>query len=212
MSNFTKTLRCQTAANLALIAVAVMTPSLSHANDGAFDGFKAGIQAGWEKRSIDENVLPQSLNVTLDDDSSKFAYGGYVGYDRQIGDIVIGAEAAFNPNGATLNADIPGNGSIEIDSKWSVDFTGRAGVAVSPKVLVYGRVGWGVNRNTIRGFATGNSQALASETSNDDGLIFGGGAEFVLNNRLSLRAEYRRGEFGGSLSRDQILSGLTVRF
>ena len=212
MSKFMKTSRIKTAAHLTVIAVAMTSPTLSYANDGAFDGFKAGVQAGWEKRSIDEVVLPGSLNVTLEDDTSKFSYGGFVGYDRQIGDVVIGAEVAFNPNGATLNATIPGSGSIEVDSKWSADFTARAGVVVAPKILVYGRLGYGVNRNTIRGFAAGNSQPLASETSNDDGIIYGGGAEYLLNDRISVRAEYRRGDFGGSLSQDQIMSGLTVRF
>lgn len=197
---------------LTAIGTAFTTPAQAQKAEEKFNGFTAGVQAGWERRSIDETVLPGTLDVRLSDKSDGFAYGGFVGYDHQFDNIVIGVEAGFSPNGKTLNAAVPGGGSIELDSKWSADLSVRAGVTITPQLLAYGRVGYGINRYRVRGFTAGSAAPAASDSATGEGVILGGGLEYALNRNMSLRAEYRRKEFDGSLSSDQVLSGVTFRF
>lgn len=187
------------------------TAAQAQSDDEHFNGVTVGVQAGWEDRKIDATVLPDTLNTTLDDKRSGLAYGGYLGYDHQFENFVVGVEAGFSPNGKTLNAAVPG-GSIELDSKWNADVSVRAGVTVTPRLLAYGRVGYALNRYRINGFATGNGTPVASESETADGIMFGGGLEYAATDRASFRAEYRRKELDGSLSSNQILGGVTLRF
>lgn len=191
----------------------VLSPTAAQAqsNDEHFNGVSVGVQAGWEDRKIDATVLPDTFNTTLDGKRDGVTYGGYVGYDHQFENFVLGVEAGFSPDGRTLNAAVPG-GSIELDSKWSADVSVRAGVVVSPRLLAYGRVGYALNRYRINGFTTGNSTPVASESETADGIMFGGGVEYAATDGFSLRAEYRRKELDGSLSSNQILGGVTLRF
>ncbi|BDW80851.1 hypothetical protein MACH24_02890 [Erythrobacter sp. Dej080120_24] len=197
------------AASLAMLATA--SPTHAQSSDEHFQGVTIGAQAGWEDRTIDATVLPDTLNTALDDSRDGFAYAGYVGYDHQLDRFVIGVEAGFAPGGKTLRADIPG-GSIELDSKWSADLSVRGGVTVTERLLAYGRVGYALNRYRIRGFATGTTAPVASDGETADGVIFGGGLEYALSDNASVRAEYRRKELDGSLSSNQVLGGVTLRF
>ncbi|QIG78678.1 outer membrane protein [Stakelama tenebrarum] len=195
----------------AFVALITTPPARAQSDGEYFNGVAIGAQAGWEDRRIEETVLPATLNTTLSDRRAGFAYGGYAGYDHQFENFVLGVEAGFSPNGKTLRADIPG-GTIELDSKWNADFSVRAGIAVQPRVLVYGRVGYALNRYRISGFATGNTTPVASEGETVDGVLFGGGVEVAVSRNASVRAEYRHRKLDGSLSSNQALGGLTLRF
>lgn len=198
---------------MAAIAVLGLAASPAHAqsNEEHFEGVSIGVQAGWEERSINETVLPSTINATLDDKSDGLAYAAFAAYDHQFDNIVVGVEAGFAPNGRTLNAALPG-GSIELDSKWSADLTARVGVTVTPRLLAYGRAGYGINRTRISGFVDGQMGPVESESATSDGFIFGGGLEYALTGNASVRAEYRRKEFDGSLSSNQVLAGVAFRF
>ncbi len=197
---------------LAIFAAGLATPAHAAAStERNFDGFAIGAQAGWEERRIDATVLPDTIDAVLADRSDGVVVGGYIGYDHQFDGIVIGVETGFSPNGRTLNADLPG-GSIELDSKWSADFSVRIGATLTPRLLAYGRIGYGLNRYRIRGYVDGQTDPAASSSETADGVIFGGGLELALNPDFSVRAEYRRKEFDGSLSSDQVLGGVTFHF
>ena len=203
-------LRVTTMAAIALAGFAA-TPAQAQSSDENFPGVSIGVQAGWEERSINETVLPATVNATLRDKSDGVAYAAFAAYDHQFHNIVIGVEAGFAPNGQTLNAALPG-GSIELDSKWSADLTARVGVTVTPRLLAYGRAGYGINRTRISGFVDGQTGPVESESATSDGFIFGGGFEYALTGNASVRAEYRRKEFDGSLSSNQVLAGVAFRF
>lgn len=195
-----------------IITTTFGSSALAQSSEDYFHGIKAGAQIGWEQRKIDETILPGSLNVRLNDKETDFSYGFFAGYDHQFEKFVIGGEVDINPDGATLNAPVTTGGSIELDSKWSASATARVGYLVTPQLLAYGRVGYSMNRYRIRGFAAGDNTPIASENETADGVVFGGGAEYAFNRHLSVRAEYRRNELDGSLSSNQVLSGLTYRF
>lgn len=198
---------------VAAIALTGLVASAAHAQSGDehFEGVSVGVQAGWEERSINETVLPATVNATLNDKSDGFSYAAFAAYDHQFDNFVIGVEAGFSPNGRTLTAALPG-GSIELDSKWSADLTARAGVTITPQLLVYARGGYGINRTRISGFVNGQAGPVESDSATSDGFIFGGGLEYAVTGNASVRAEYRRKEFDGSLSSNQVLAGVAFRF
>lgn len=195
-----------------IAGVAFASPAHSQPSQKYFDGIAIGAQAGWEERSINETVLPNTLDVPLADKGNGIAYGGIVGYDHQFDNIVVGVEAGFNPDGKTLTAPVLAGGSIQLDSKWSGDISVRLGIAITPRLLAYGRVGYSINKYRIRALVPGDASPVASESETAEGIILGGGLEYALDENVSLRAEYRRKEFNGSLASDQILSGVSFRF
>ena len=208
----TKKLTNSIATALGLVAVfGTAAPALAQSDEQHFQGPSLGVQAGWEERSIDETVLPNTVNATVKDKSDGLSYAAFAAYDHQFESFVLGVEAGFAPNGRTLNAALPG-GSIELDSKWSADLSVRAGFTVTPRLLVYGRLGYGINRTRISGFVNGQTGPVESDSATSDGFIFGGGVEYALTDKASVRAEYRRREFDGSLSSNQVLAGVAFRF
>ena len=139
-----------------------ISPANAQNGDNNFAGPKVGVQAGWERRKIDENVLPAPNSTRLNDKSNGISYGGFVGYDAQFDKFVLGVEADFNPNGKTLNSTVAGGRTVELDSKWAASASARAGIALTPNLLAYGRLGYGFNRHTTRLLTTGNTTPVAT--------------------------------------------------
>lgn len=173
-----------------------------------FAGFQAGVQAGWEKSRINEVAIN---TLTLADSNTGLAYGVFAGYDAQFDNLVIGVEAGFSPNGQTLRGTVPG-GSLDLNSKWSLDASVRAGFTPTEDLLIYGRLGYAFNRYRIEAFTTGNATPVVAASATDDGLMLGGGAEYAMGENLSLRVEYRYKDLGGSLRANQVLGGVAFRF
>ncbi|AKH43920.1 outer membrane immunogenic protein [Altererythrobacter atlanticus] len=196
-----------------LIAIAAMScPALAAAQDNHFQGVTIGAQAGWDRSSIDETVLATPDDVQLTDRDDGIAYALFGGFDLQSGSFVIGGEAGFSPDGRTLRADVGADGYVKLDPKWSANVSARAGVALAPRLLAYGRVGYQLTRYRVGGYENGNSTPLASDRETGDGLIFGGGLEYAAGDSMLLRAEYRRRDLDGSLGGHQALIGVGFRF
>ena len=197
----------------ASLGVAVLAPTSALAAEGdAFDGFHIGVEAGWEDRAINGSVPTDTTAITLQDKAEDFSWAVNAGYDHRFDDIVIGVEAGFAPDVARLSAPIANAGTLEIDPKWRLDLSARAGVVVAPRLLAYGRVGYTMERSRISGLVDGQSNPLASEKTTIYGISFGGGLEYELSGGIALRAEYRRTELDGALSADRIMGGVSVRF
>lgn len=188
------------------------TAAYAQSSDENFEGVKVGVQAGWERRKIDETLLPAPNSARLNDKSSGVSYGGFAGYDAQFDKFVLGVEADFSPNGKTLRSTLAGGGSIALDSKWTASASARAGIAVTPKLLAYGRLGYGLNRYSVKRLAAGNTTPIATNKVTGDGLLYGGGLEYAINRNASFRVEYRHNDYDGSLSSNQVLGGMTLRF
>lgn len=196
----------------ALLTTAMPSAVLAQDTDDLFTGVSFGIQGGYERQSIDETILSGTDAVTLDGDAKGIAYGGYVGYDLQISDFVVGVEAGFNPNGQTITGDTANGGTAELNPKWSASASARAGVVIAERALLYGRIGYNRLRHSVSRFANGSDTATATANQNADGLMFGGGAEIAIHENAAVRVEYRRSNLDGSLRSNQILAGATLRF
>lgn len=195
-------------------------------------GLKAGGQIGygWGR---DNNRLSQPFLVLagatpfasfpLGQNSSKpggVIGGAHIGFDRQWGRIVSGAELSFDGSGLRDTARLTGAnlfapnafaalgspvGSVTTRSNWRGSLTGRIGYAWGPTLLY---VTSGVSYARFNFASTYNAQftpgigfspavyATDSITKFRIGGVIGGGVEYALSNRWSVRAEYRYTDFG----------------
>ena len=163
---------------LALVA-ATATPAF--AQDATFTGPRAEIVAGWDHAG--GNGVGQD----------GFAYGGAFGYDKQLGNAVIGAEteitgATTEESGASAGRDIY--------------VGGRVGFVFGGANLVYGKAGLTNARVDFDG--------LGGATS--DGYRFGAGIERNFG-KFYGKVEYRYSRYEEyELNRDQVVAGIGFRF
>lgn len=196
---------------LAALATALL-PASAFAQDATIGGAFVGGQIGWGKRSVDMGFgLPGIAD--FDESRSGIDYGLFAGYDMGLSDIfLVGVEAGFGFGGKTLRGSpVPGL-DAEIDPKWNYDVSARAGMLVSPNLLVYGRLGYGAERVRVSTVSTVGGVASATDKRWSDGLIYGAGIEYGLNEAASIRTEYRHRDMDGGYSASQVLGGLAFRF
>ncbi len=125
--------------------------------------------------------------------------GGQLGYNYQLGSIVVGAETDFQgtsmrsggapaalaypspvtPGGFLVPVAPAGNAGVALN--WFGTARGRAGFLIMPSLLVYG----------TGGFAYGNVQsAFTGHSDTRTGWTAGGGAEWMFMPNWSAKAEY----------------------
>jgi len=157
-------------------------------------GFYVGANAGWAGTNYDNAY---TVGTSFESDSDTGLFGGHVGYQHQMGNLVIGVEAlgawASNddrelvqcPNPATRCSGVLG------ESLWSVG--PRLGYAVH-KWLPYVTGGYAeaeFDHVVVNGAGAVTRQA----NDREGGWYIGGGVEYALTSNLSVGVEYRRYDF-----------------
>lgn len=176
-----------TSARFAAIAAAlVMLPASAGAQDSAFDGPRVGAIVG-----IDETDAAPGLGAR-----SGLLYGVQLGYDRDLGGFVLGAEADIAASDA--RTETPAFTS-EADRYLSAAV--RAGFKLADPLLVYARGG-------IANTRISTSLGRFDQT----GFTVGGGAEYAVAGRFYVRGEYRYSDYGSTLRGQQYVVGLGFRF
>jgi outer membrane immunogenic protein len=119
-------------------------------------------------------------------DPTDIVYGGAIGYDMQLGKVVIGVEAT----------------AANVFDRADFGAGARLGVKTNENVLVYGRVGYtNLERLPVRG---------AKVTL--DGVTLGGGIEALIAGPVYGKIEYRYTDFSGAVARHGALLGVGYRF
>jgi len=186
----------------------------------SWTGFYIGGQvgAGWGTTETDANVgaavnaafpaIGLGLNLPIGQTSMNgFIGGGHVGYNWQFGTMVYGLEGDFN------GADIKGGTAcillLHCDSSinWTADITGRVGVTVGERALLYikGGAAWAdtkyeVNQSVaVAGLGGGLAGTVSgSATKTRFGGLLGAGVEYAFMHNWSVRLEYNYIDFGWS--------------
>lgn len=125
--------------------------------------------------------------------------GGTLGYNYQIGAIVLGAEADLGYMDLSGSMETPSSQSgnhqnLSTDGGLYGDITGRVGLSFG-KFLVYGKGGFAF-------YDGGSSQATTAKgyetnsTSTYTGWTAGGGVEYAWTQNISLKLEYQHFDFG----------------
>jgi outer membrane immunogenic protein len=146
--------------------------------------------------------------VTSDDFSesnSAWTGGVQAGYLQQFDSFVLGGEISASLHDE-LNYELSSTSGLQ--QEWSVNVTGRAGVALG-QTLIYGLGGLSIAELNPTGTTTSDSDTYT-------GAVFGAGIEQALGNGWSLRAEYQQtnywevGSTSGGISREDDLTNHTV--
>lgn len=133
---------------------------------------------------------------TCDDDDKGTQYSARLGFDVQAGRGVFGALVEFDKSEASDAASAfsttPAGYHLTRELDYSVSARARAGIAVAPRLLVYGTGGVSYARIN-HAFDTTNTANSFTPTNDDDmvwGYQAGAGAEFKLGSSLSVGVEY----------------------
>lgn len=184
-------------------AAVVATPAM------AKGGFYVGALAGYEGLHV------KSADGTVSAKGDAAVYGVNAGYDVGLGRAFVGAEGELSTSSNSTR--FPGSVSGAYDSLKSNGqyyLGARAGVAVTPGISAYGKVGY----TSLGTKAFTSSGSLAELKDRTDGVRYGGGLQFNLPGPLEARVEYRRSDYKdvgttyGKANTDQVVGGVGLRF
>ncbi|CAN1722064.1 outer membrane immunogenic protein [Hyphomicrobium sp. 1Nfss2.1] len=192
---------------LAVVAIvaAIATMSSAQAQEAPWRGFYAGLNGGyaWNSANGKFNNATDLSNLTL----NGAIVGGQIGYNWQANQFLFGLEfdastRAGGEDTVTANAGTVNAASISADMNYLSSVRARLGWAIN-NWLLYGTVGWGFGEFT---FKEDMPQVPFSGKVrfNDNGVVFGGGVEWMVAYGVSLRAEYLRYDLtaGSTISAD----------
>jgi outer membrane immunogenic protein len=199
------------AADMAVKAAPPAAPPAMYTWTGLYVGVNLGL--GWS--SADFSIVPTgawlgapaSIPYLIATDRSllenSFVGGGQVGYNYQINQVVFGVEGDFdyyNAEDKFLGGPIPTTSIVsysqQTNQNWLATVRGRLGWAFD-HLLVYGTGGaafsdWQVNMHMTS--AGVDAIFLSDETRT--GWTAGGGAEYAIDPRWSIKGEYLYSDFG----------------
>lgn len=188
--------------------VLFVVPHFAQAQEApSFTGLKAGVEVSRERISVRND--PGAIGATGTASRSGIGYRGYVGYDVQLGNVVIGAEAGLGGGGKSVRQTSV-RGQYLVDPGLTYDLTARAGIVVAPGLLVYGRGGYRWLQ-TDRITTPVNGARIVREQT-DGGATYGAGAEVQIDEHFSLRAEYDRTVYDRGLRGNKFAVGAAFKF
>ena len=203
------------------LAAALAMVACAPAHAEVFNGGHIGIQAGAESNRIDSEAAfaGQGLGSVAVDKKSQTAatIGITLGYDSVIGDsFVLGGEIAgtFSTGGnrqTLLFSSAPTSPvNINYKSEFTLEATLRAGFLVGHNTLLYARAGYANSK--LKSDASSGGVSLGNISGNNNGIVFGGGVEHALSEKISARLEYKHFEMKGPVTREQVIVGVGYSF
>ena len=157
-------------------------------------GFYVGANAGYGWAHVSSTITSSTGAAPLSNsgDLNAFIGGGQIGYNWQISNFVLGLEADFQASSQKQSSTISCGAGCSLNESSSVDrfgtARGRIGYAYD-RVMVYGTGGavWSHESDNLVGI--GGGSAINSSSSNF-GWTLGGGAEWMVLDRWSVKLEY----------------------
>ena len=208
------------AAQAADLPSRVIAPIAPIAPLASWTGFYIGASAGGDFTTASHTTQAVATgfalngatgNVPLSDSHARL--GGYVGYNYQIDQVVIGVEGdgAYDFSSSKHVSGIPGeiyfggNGGDSFSSRGSrfdASARGRAGFLLFPNALVYATGGVAFRDYSYSATCVGRGASFCSQPESQTfsgtrtGWTVGGGIEGMITPSLIARVEYRYSDFG----------------
>ncbi|TWB75364.1 outer membrane immunogenic protein [Nitrospirillum amazonense] len=202
----------------ALVAVAA-TPALAQST---FDGGYVGANAGYDWFNAHQRATVGGQQSTPSHETQGFNGGLFAGYGQTVYDnIYVGAEgeANFYTGDRTYSDAL---GSYRVQPNYSAGVSARLGYVVQPDLLLFGRVGYQhTSIDTTNALTGGASRQYAQDY---DGVKYGVGADYAIDEHLFTRIEYDYTDYshstrdlaGGQLrttpDESQVRVGVGIRF
>jgi outer membrane immunogenic protein len=199
-----------TAASVAL-ALGIVAPAFAQdvpVEQAPFTGARAEAILGYD-RVADGKDNSNGKNGLL--------YGGAIGYDAQVGGVVVGVEGEIT--GSTIKAHnsnlLTAGDNIRVKAGRDLYAGARLGYVISPNTMIYAKGGY-TNARFNTDYSVGT--ARIQQGDNLGGFRVGAGVERKLSGNAYVKAEYRYSHYGKlegydiDLDRHQVLAGVGVRF
>lgn len=217
---------------LAASAIVAASPAAAQDNEINFSGFRVEARGGWDNvRSRVTIPDPDDADetVTVRATDSAPGYGAELGYDAQLGRIVVGAYGGVDASGALRCAVVTEDDLACVDTGRNITAGVRAGAVIGGNVLVYAKGGYsngGIGFNYDADTDVTTNRVVASSRSRN-GYHFGGGLELALTPNFYGRVEYVQTRYsrltwvdptdddfivGIRARRQQVTAGLGFRF
>jgi outer membrane immunogenic protein len=162
-----------------------------------------------------EAVVGYDTTDVEGENSDGIVYGAQVGYDIQSGNAVFGVEGEATDSTVdecVQDVDITGD-ELCLQAGRDLYVGGRAGVVVSPSMLLYGKAGYTNGRVAIEyDDGTAGTALDFEEGENLDGVRVGGGLEMAIGSNAYAKAEYRYSNYEQGFDRHQVVGGIGLRF
>jgi outer membrane immunogenic protein len=146
------------------------------------------------------------------DHDDAVGYGAAVGYDMQMGGLVVGAEAEYSDSD---NRTCGGSATVAdprlcLKSGRDLYAGGRVGTVIGGSTLLYAKAGY-TNAQAKLTSDDGTDQ-ITLDKSNLDGVRVGAGVEHAVGPRSYVKAEYRYSNYEAGVQRHQGMAGFGFRF
>lgn len=131
--------------------------------------------------------------ITVSGSQDKAGYGAEIGYDYQLGPVVVGVYAGLDNSSTRRCFEVVGDDFGCLDSGRNLYAGGRAGFVIGNNLLVYGRGGYSRGRYSLA-YAPDedkqNSYYVIADSAG--GTHYGGGVEMAFTPNFYGRLEYVR--------------------
>ena len=207
---------------------AIAAPAAAQDADSPFTGLRVQGITGFDSLKAGSSVDDDG-NPNNDQTTEGVLYGAAVGYDVDLGSVVIGPEAEFSGSTAETefnNGDFEGFGFGNVSPGRDLYLGARVGVKASENMMFYAKGGYTNAKLNV----LSNDGTTEFDTDYDlDGYRVGGGLEYAFGRNLFTNIEYRYSnyseaevDFDGALAdsdrfnvdtdRHQVAVGLGMRF
>lgn len=153
-----------------------------------------------------------NANVACANDKDDIEYHGRIGFDKQMGKIVLGAVGEFGKSevrdSVTAFSTTPAYYTMTREIDWNAALRLRAGYVAGEKTLFYA-TGGGAYAKIDHSFTTSNGANSFAVTGDDDawGWQAGGGVEQKLGRNFSIGLEYLYSRYDDDDSRVEVGTG-----
>lgn len=158
-------------------------------------GFYAGLNAGYAYGDETTSISTPAVFASGADVNGFFG-GGQIGYNLQLGNIVLGVEGdiQYANIASPSHIVIPPPGALLASNKVEAFGTARARIGYAfDRVLVYGTGGFAAGQNSLSISLAGDPLA---ESRMHTGWAAGGGIEYGIRDGWSVKAEYLHVDLG----------------
>ena len=168
-----------------------------------------GLHFGWGSGRLKWDDEPPEANLTvIHHDQDGIFGGGQLGFNKQLGWLVLGTEVKFSGADIGKRSDFPSiipgtNGEeseatkVETNIDWLASVAVRAGIAcprfLDGRFLAYGKIGTSDAHIEYRGDLPQSNLSVPHRVVIDEGhfaTLFGGGIEYAIGRHWAARIEY----------------------
>lgn len=193
----------------AVATTALATPALAQTAGAPFTGLRIEGVAGYDALKDGH------------DTSDGFVYGGAVGYDVQLNNLVVGAEGELTGSTTDTRTDnlINTGDRFRVGMGRDVYLGARVGVPLNPTTLAYAKGGY-TNARVDTRYTQGTTETR--DHTDLDGFRLGAGLEHQIGANTYIKGEYRYSNYGKAdnsvgrynidVDRHQLVAGVGMRF